>query len=56
MIAYIKQHPGEVNYTSPAPRGTAHLAGEMLKQRTIEMTHINYIFGRILLHDHVRQL
>ena len=43
LIAYIKQHPGMVNYTSPAPRGTAHLAGEMLKQRAgIEMTHINY--------------
>jgi tripartite-type tricarboxylate transporter receptor subunit TctC len=43
MIAYIKQHPGAINYTSPAPRGTAHLAGEMLKQRAgIDMTHINY--------------
>jgi tripartite-type tricarboxylate transporter receptor subunit TctC len=43
MVEYIKKNPGTVNYTSPSPRGTTHLAGEMLKMRTgIEMTHINY--------------
>ena len=32
-----------LNFASPGPRGSAHLAGELLKYRAgIDMTHINY--------------
>jgi tripartite-type tricarboxylate transporter receptor subunit TctC len=43
LVAEVKRHGGQFNYTSPGPRGVGHLAGEMLKQRAgIAMTHINY--------------
>jgi len=43
LVAYGKQSPAPLNYTSPGPRGTGHFAGELLKLRTgIRMQHINY--------------
>jgi tripartite-type tricarboxylate transporter receptor subunit TctC len=43
LVAEVKKHNGQFNYTSPGPRGVGHLAGELLKQRAgIDMTHINY--------------
>jgi tripartite-type tricarboxylate transporter receptor subunit TctC len=43
LVAYARAQKEPMNYTSPGPRTSTHLAGEMLKQRAgIEMTHINY--------------
>jgi tripartite-type tricarboxylate transporter receptor subunit TctC len=43
LIAYAKQAPEALNYTSPGPRGVGHLAGEMLQQRAgFMMNHISY--------------
>jgi tripartite-type tricarboxylate transporter receptor subunit TctC len=43
LVAVAKNSPDPINFTSPGPRGSAHLAGELLKIRAgIAMTHINY--------------
>ena len=43
IVAAAKKSPDPINFTSPGPRGSAHLAGELLKIRAgIAMTHINY--------------
>jgi tripartite-type tricarboxylate transporter receptor subunit TctC len=43
LIAYIKERPGQISYSSPSVGGAPHLAGEYLKQRFgIEMTHVPY--------------
>jgi tripartite-type tricarboxylate transporter receptor subunit TctC len=43
LVAVAKKSPDPINFTSPGPRGSAHLAGELLKVRAgIAMTHINY--------------
>jgi tripartite-type tricarboxylate transporter receptor subunit TctC len=43
LIALAKQSPQPIQYTSPGPRGSGHLAGELLKMRAgINMEHISY--------------
>jgi len=43
LIAIAKRAGEPLNYTSPGPRSSTHLAGEMLQQRAgFKMTHINY--------------
>jgi tripartite-type tricarboxylate transporter receptor subunit TctC len=43
LVKEAKQAAAPINFASPGPRGSAHLAGEMLKQRAgIKMQHINY--------------
>jgi tripartite-type tricarboxylate transporter receptor subunit TctC len=43
FIAYVKQHPGELNYGSPGVGGPHHLAMELFKRTTgIEITHVPY--------------
>jgi tripartite-type tricarboxylate transporter receptor subunit TctC len=43
LVAAVKNSAVPVNFTSPGPRGSAHLVGELLKTRAgIAMTHINY--------------
>jgi tripartite-type tricarboxylate transporter receptor subunit TctC len=43
LIALAKQSPQPIQFTSPGPRGSGHLAGELLKQRAgINMEHISY--------------
>jgi tripartite-type tricarboxylate transporter receptor subunit TctC len=43
LVAFAKQSPDPLNYTSPGPRTATHLAGEWLKQLAgIRMQHINY--------------
>jgi tripartite-type tricarboxylate transporter receptor subunit TctC len=43
LIAYIKQRPGQISFSSPSIGGAPHLVGEYLKQRYgIEMAHIPY--------------
>jgi tripartite-type tricarboxylate transporter receptor subunit TctC len=43
LVAAAKKSADPINFTSPGPRGSAHLAGELLKVRAgIAMTHINY--------------
>jgi len=43
LVAEARQAAAPINFASPGPRGSAHLAGEMLKQRAgINMQHINY--------------
>ncbi len=43
LVAEAKKSSAPINFASPGPRGSAHLAGELLKHRAgIQMTHINY--------------
>jgi len=43
LIAKAKANPGKLNWTSPGPSTTPHLAGEVLKLRTgIDMQHIPF--------------
>lgn len=43
LVAVAKNSPDPINFTSPGPRGSAHLAGELLKIRAgIAIIHINY--------------
>ena len=43
VVAFAKQTPEPLNYTSPGPRGVGHLAGELLQQKAgIRMSHISY--------------
>ncbi len=43
LVAYAKEHPGELNYASPGNGSIPHIGGEQLKQMTgIEMEHIAY--------------
>jgi tripartite-type tricarboxylate transporter receptor subunit TctC len=43
LIAYIKERPGQISFSSPSVGGAPHLAGEYLKQRFgIEMAHVPY--------------
>ena len=43
FVAYAKQNPGKLSFSSPGTGGVVHLAGEMFKQMTgIEMTHVPY--------------
>lgn len=43
LIAYIKERPGQISFSSSSVGGAPHLAGEYLKQRFgIEMAHVPY--------------
>ena len=43
LVAYARQHPGELNYASYGPGSTAHLGIELLQDAAgIQMTHIPY--------------
>jgi len=43
FIAYAKQNPGKLSFSSAGTGGVIHLAGEMFNQMTgIEMTHVPY--------------
>jgi len=46
FIAYAKQNPGKLNFSSTGTGGAFHLAGEMFDLATgVEMTHIPYTGG-----------
>lgn len=43
FVAYAKQHPGKLSFSSAGTGGVIHLAGELFKQMAnIEMTHVPY--------------
>lgn len=43
LVAYAKAHPGKLNYASPGPGTTPHLAVEVLAQTAgIQATHVPY--------------
>jgi tripartite-type tricarboxylate transporter receptor subunit TctC len=43
FIAYVKQHPGELNYGSPGVGGPHHLAMELFKRTAgIDLIHVPY--------------
>ena len=43
FLAYVRAHPGEVNYASSGNGGAMHLAGEQFKMMAkVEMTHVPY--------------
>jgi len=43
FVAYAKQNPGKISFSSAGTGGVIHLAGEMFKQMAgIEMTHVPY--------------
>lgn len=43
FVAWVKAHPGEVNYGSPGIGGPHHLAMELFKRTTgIDITHVPY--------------
>ncbi|MGZ3410801.1 MAG: Bug family tripartite tricarboxylate transporter substrate binding protein [Xanthobacteraceae bacterium] len=43
LIDYAKKSPQPIQFTSPGPRGSGHLAGELLKLKAgINMEHISY--------------
>ena len=43
FVAYAKQNPGKLSFSSAGTGGAIHLAGEMFKQMAgIEMTHVPY--------------
>jgi tripartite-type tricarboxylate transporter receptor subunit TctC len=43
LIAYIRAHPGKINFGSSGAGGGAHLSGEMLKTLLhLDMTHVPY--------------
>jgi tripartite-type tricarboxylate transporter receptor subunit TctC len=46
FVAYVKAHPGKMAYGSYGIGGVAHLAGELLKNKTgIDMLHVPYKGG-----------
>ena len=52
FIEVAKKSPVPLQFTSPGPRGSAHLAGELLKIRAgIDMQHISYSGGAPALTD-----
>lgn len=43
FVAYLKAHPGQINFASPGNGHTSHLIGEMFKQRTgVDIQHVPY--------------
>jgi tripartite-type tricarboxylate transporter receptor subunit TctC len=52
LIAFIKAHPGEVNYGSAGPGSTEHLSGELFRSRLgVPMTHVPYKGGAPMMAD-----
>jgi tripartite-type tricarboxylate transporter receptor subunit TctC len=52
LVAYIKAHPGEVNYGSAGPGSTEHLAGELFRSMTgAQITHVPYKGGAPMMAD-----
>ena len=52
LIAYLKQNPGKVNFSSTGNGGSVHLASELFKQATkTEMVHIPYKGSAEALND-----
>jgi tripartite-type tricarboxylate transporter receptor subunit TctC len=52
LIAYIKQHPGQVNFGSAGPGSTEHLAGELFRSMTgTQITHVPYKGGAPMMAD-----
>lgn len=52
LIAYIKAHPGAVNYGSAGPGSTEHLAGELFRSMTgTQITHVPYKGGAPMMAD-----
>jgi tripartite-type tricarboxylate transporter receptor subunit TctC len=52
LIAYIKAHPGQVNYGSAGPGSTEHLAGELFRSMTdTSITHVPYKGGAPMMAD-----
>jgi len=46
LIAYAKEHPGEINFASGGNGSPLHLAGELFKAKAgVEMTHLPYSGG-----------
>ena len=52
LLAYIKAHPGEVNYGSAGPGSTEHLSGALFSARIgTPMTHVPYKGGAPMMGD-----
>lgn len=52
LIAYIKSHPGKVNYGSAGPGSTEHLSGELLRSMTgTDIVHVPYKGGAPMMTD-----
>jgi len=43
LVAYLKAHPGRLNFSSTGPGSSSHLAAELFKTMAgVEMTHVPY--------------
>jgi tripartite-type tricarboxylate transporter receptor subunit TctC len=52
LIAYIKAHPGKVNFGSAGPGSTEHLAGELFRSMTgTKIEHVPYKGGAPMMND-----
>ena len=52
LIAYIKAHPGKVNFGSAGPGSTEHLAGELFRSLTgTQIEHVPYKGGAPMMND-----
>lgn len=52
LLAYIKAHPGEVNYGSAGPGSSEHLAGVLFTMRAgVDLTHVPYKGGAPMMTD-----
>jgi tripartite-type tricarboxylate transporter receptor subunit TctC len=52
LIAYLKAHPGKLNYSSTGAGGSVHFTAELFKLMTkTEMTHVPYKGGGPALND-----
>lgn len=52
LIAYIKAHPGKVNFGSAGPGSTEHLAGELFRSMTgTRIEHVPYKGGAPMMND-----
>jgi tripartite-type tricarboxylate transporter receptor subunit TctC len=52
FIAYLKEHPGKLNYSSTGSGGSVHFTAELFKLMThTEMTHVPYKGGGPALSD-----
>src|SRR5690606_22000070 len=52
LIAYVKQHPGKLNYASSGAGTSLHLAGELFKAKTkTDVVHVPYRGGSQAMND-----